>query len=111
MTKMLTTAALMAGLFVGGGFADADVPTIADMAACNEEARDAVQRRAAFPTAVDEARAEDSRQATQNTIERTDATATMTESADPQIQGMDVVGAKDAAYRAGYRVCMRKKGF
>ena len=111
MTKRLTTAALMAGLCIGGGFADAAVPTVADMTACNEEAREAVRGRTAFPTTTDEARAENSRQAAPNTIERTDATGTITESADPQIQGMDAVGARDAAYRAGYRVCMRKKGF
>ena len=111
MTKTLTGCGLVAALFVAGGFADADVPTIADVLACNEEAREAVRGRMASPTAKDEARAEDARTGRQNTTERTDASGKITQSADPQIEGMDAVGAKDAAYRAGYRVCMRKKGF
>ena len=34
-----------------------------------------------------------------------------TQSPDAQIHGMDAEGAKDPAYRAAYRVCMRKNGF
>ena len=37
--------------------------------------------------------------------------AHVTQSPDPQIHGMDGEGAKDATYRAAYRVCMRQKGF
>jgi len=110
MTKTLTAGGLLAVLFVGD-LAYADVPTAADMIACNEEARDAVRGRTTSPTAKDEARAEDARKGGRNTTERTDATGTITQSPDPQIEGMDARGAKDAAYRAGYRVCMRKKGF
>jgi hypothetical protein len=33
------------------------------------------------------------------------------ESADPPIHGMDADGAKNAAYQAAYRSCMRRKGF
>ena len=32
-------------------------------------------------------------------------------SSDPQIHGMSGEGAKDAAYQAAYRSCMRRKGF
>jgi hypothetical protein len=35
----------------------------------------------------------------------------VTHSPDLQIHGMDGEGAKDAAYRAAYRVCMRRDGF
>ena len=111
MTKTLTAWGFIAGLLVVGKLAHADVPTIADVTACNEQAREAVRGRTASPTAKDEARAEDARNGGRNTAERADATGTITQSPDPQIQGMDARGAKDAAYRAGYRVCMRKKGF
>jgi hypothetical protein len=33
------------------------------------------------------------------------------ESSDPQIHGMQGEGAKNAAYQAAYRSCMRRKGF
>src|SRR5213594_1804549 len=111
MTRTLTACGLTAALLVIGELVYADVPTVADVVACNEEAREAVRGRTASPTAKDEARAEDARKGGRNTTERTDATGTITQSPDPQIEGMDARGAKDAAYRAGYRVCMRKKGF
>ena|SRR2546425_11838286 len=111
MTKTLTAGGLVAALLVVGEFAHADVPTVADVTACNEEAREAVRGRTASPTAKDEARAADARKGGRSTTERADATGTITQSADPQIHGMDAGGSKDAAYRAGYRVCMRKKGF
>jgi hypothetical protein len=38
-------------------------------------------------------------------------TATVIESPDPQIHGMDAEGAKNPAYQAAYRSCMRRKGF
>ena len=44
MTKTLTAGGLLAVLFVGD-LAYADVPTAADMIACNEEAREAVRGR------------------------------------------------------------------
>jgi len=111
MTRMLTACGLLAALLVLGEGVHADVPTVADVIACNEEAREAVRGRTASPTAKDEAGAEDARKGGRNTTEGTDATGTLTQSPDPQIHGMDAGGAKNAAYRAGYRVCMRKKGF
>src|SRR5947199_10841123 len=110
MAKTRTAGGLLAVL-CGGDLAYADVPTAADMIACNEEAREAVRGRTTSPNAKDEARAEDARKGGRNTTERTDATGTITQSPDPQIEGMDARGDKDAAYRAGYRVCMRRKGF
>src|SRR5438128_6534599 len=79
MTKTLTAGGLLAVLFVGDP-AYADVPTAADMIACNEEAREAVRGRTTSPTAKDEARAEDARKGGRNTTERTDATGTITQS-------------------------------
>jgi hypothetical protein len=111
MTRTLTACGLTAALLVIGELVYADVPTVADVVACNEEAREAVRGRTASPTAKDEARAADARKGGRNTTEGTDVTGTITQSADPQIQGMDAGGAKDAAYRAGFRVCMRRKGF
>src|SRR2546430_11963337 len=111
MTKTLTACGLMAVLCVVGELAYADVPTVADMIACNEEAREAVRGRTTSPNAKDEARAEDTRKGGRNTTGRTDATGTITQSPDTQIEGIDSRGAKDAAYRASYRVCMRRKGF
>jgi hypothetical protein len=32
-------------------------------------------------------------------------------SEDPQLAGIDPEGAKDPAYQAAYRTCMRKSGF
>jgi hypothetical protein len=37
--------------------------------------------------------------------------ATVIESPDPQIHGMDAEGAKNPGYQAAYRSCMRRKGF
>ena len=66
----------------GGEPVYADVPTIGDVTVCSEEAREAVRARTASPTAKDEAWAEDARKG----------------------------GTTSAAYRAGYRVCVRKEG-
>jgi hypothetical protein len=106
----------MAALIGIPGSARADVPTALDAAACNRRAREDVQRGTACPIARDTARAEDARRAEKARQggpgpARADRAATVTRSPDPQIDGMDAQGAKDAAYRAAYRVCMRKKEF
>ena len=87
--------------------AHADVPTIADMTACNQEAQEGFRDRSASPTSTDQAAANAARRGR-------DVTATgaaVTQSEHPQIDGMDAAGATDAEYRAAYRVCMRKRGF
>jgi hypothetical protein len=94
------------------GPASGAVPTAEDFEGCNAEARDAVQTGAASPqtaepTAKDERHAARARQGDQPT----DPTGTVTQSPDPQIEGMDAEGAKDPVYRAAYRTCMRKRGF
>ena len=117
LTRTLAVAtAFVAGLCVGSGVAHADVPTVGDIAACNQEAREGLRAGTASPTSKDEAGAHAARKARAETVELLGATGPgatgrLAQSADPQIHGMDVEGARDAAYRAAYRVCMRKNGF
>jgi len=102
---------LCAALHGAFGIALAEVPTAGDIAACNQEARERVPGSAASPTSKDEVGADAARRAGEGTIEGHGATVAGTQSSDPQIHGMGGEGAKDAAYRAVYRVCMRRKGF
>ena len=90
------------------GPADAQVPTAADYAACNQEAPDAVKARTASPTTGDLARADTVRADITTSVGNK---ATVIESSDPQIHGMSAEGARTAAYQAAYRSCMRRKGF
>lgn len=89
----------------------AQVPKAEDISACNMEAQRAVRTGTApgdapLPNAKDHSRAAEAR-----------STATGpnagrgTKSDDPQLAGMDTEGAKDPAYQAAYRTCMRKAGF
>jgi hypothetical protein len=80
------------------------VPTAQNFAACNAEARDALKARsadsaAASPIMKDQQRADDARR---GEPKRSD---------DAQLAGMDPDGAKNPAYQAAYRTCMRKSGF
>jgi hypothetical protein len=86
--------------------AHADVPTVADMTACNQEAQEGFRDRSASPTSKDQAAANAARRGRDGTV-----TGTVTQSEQPQIDGMDAAGSTDAEYRAAYRVCMRKRGF
>ena len=108
-----TRTLAVAMLLVTGvsGIARADVPAGGDIFSCNEEARQQARGRGTTPTGKDEAGAEAARTAGTAIGDSRDSTAAMTQSSDPQIHGMDGEGAKDAAYRAVYRVCMRRKGF
>jgi hypothetical protein len=79
------------------------VPNAQNFAACNAEARDAVKSRsgegtAASPLMKDRQRAGEARQGEPDRQ-------------DPQLAGIDPEGAKDPAYQAAYRTCMRKSGF
>ena len=98
-------------LYLTPGIAHADVPTVGDMTACNQEARDGSQQRSTSPTSKDQVDAEAARRGRAGGVIPQGSTAAVTQSEDPQIHGMDVQGATDAAYRAAYRVCMRKRGF
>ena len=102
---------VVAGLHGALGIAHADVPTAGHVAACNQEAQDGVKGPAASPTSKDEAGADAARKASTITVARQGEPVAETQSADPQIQGMGGEGAKNAAYRAAYRVCMRQSGF
>ena len=89
----------------------ADLPTIVDMTTCNQEARKESRDRSASPTSKDQVDAETARRGREDAAPQSGATGAVTQSEDPQIHGMDAHGATDAAYRAAYRVCMRKRGF
>ena len=97
------------------GTAEGQVPTAADITACNEDAPRAMKAGSASPTGGDHARADTARRSATPTS-ATSATAApapdgVVESSDPQIHGMQRAGAGDAAYQAAYRSCMRRKGF
>jgi hypothetical protein len=88
------------------------VPKAEDIAACNVEAQRAVRAGtvsgdSAQPNVKDHDRAAEAR--------RTEGTAQTVpggvKSDDPQLAGMSPEGAKDPAYQAAYRTCMRKAGF
>jgi hypothetical protein len=85
----------------------AEVPTSADVAACNEDAPDAIKTGSASPTVGDHTRAEGVR----GDATTANVTVRVIQSSDPQIHGMEAEGAKDAAYQAAFRSCMRRKGF
>jgi len=97
-------------VFATARIAYPQVPKAEDIAACNMEARRAVQggtgsRESAVPTAKDQSRAAEAR--------GTEARAQNSGGgkSDPQLEGIDTEGAKDPAYQAAYRTCMRKSGF
>jgi hypothetical protein len=98
-------------LHLGSVIVHADVPTIADMTACNQEAQEESRARSASPTSKDQVGAEAARRQPSGAAAIPGAVGAVTQSEDPQIHGMDAHGATDAAYRAAYRVCMRRRGF
>ena len=111
-TRTLTIVpVLFVGLLGVAGPAGADVVTVSHIVACNQEAREGVTGRGASPTPKDEAGALAARKQRADTALRPGATPPATQSEDPQIHGMDGEGALDGAYRASYRVCMRRSGF
>jgi hypothetical protein len=85
-----------------------DVPTSVDFLACNQQAPQAIKAGHASPTTNDHVRAERAR--AQAVTSSAPPTA-LVESADPQVHGMEAEGARNAAYQAAYRSCMRRKGF
>ena len=92
------------------GTVDGEVPTAADVAACNTEAPHAVKAGTVSPISGDLVRADRVRGGTMTT-NSTDFPGRVIESSDPQIHGMEAEGAKSATYQAAYRSCMRRKGF
>jgi hypothetical protein len=86
------------------------IPTTADVTACNDEAPRAVKAGTASPIPGDHARAAGAR-AAGRTVSSTDVPGKALESSDPQLHGMQSEGARDATYQAAYRSCMRRRGF
>src|SRR5262245_6696363 len=83
------------------------VPKAEDIAACNLEAQRSVRAgmgstESALPNTKDRNRADQARETAKLDGAKSD---------DPQLAGIDPEGAKDAAYQAAYRTCMRKAGF
>jgi hypothetical protein len=84
--------------------ATGSVPTGFDFASCNMHAGDAVRigsraASSAVPNPKDRQRADDAQRG--GTPKPDDA----------QLSGIDPEGAKDPAYQAAYRICMRRGGF
>jgi len=103
---------LFATLILGAPtLADADVPKPEDIVACNREAQEATVKgndsRGASPNAGDHSRAADARRGTASSAR----SGGDPRESDPQLDGMDPEGARDPAYQAAYRTCMRKAGF
>ena len=95
---------IVVALLLAASTGPTSVPNAENFAACNAEARDALKRPsadspAASPIMKDEQRAGEARR---GEAKRSD---------DAQLTGMDPDGAKDPAYQAAYRSCMRKSGF
>jgi hypothetical protein len=95
---------IIAALLLAASTGATSVPTPENVAACNAEARDALKRPAAdspaaSPITKDAQRADEARRGEPT---RTD---------DAQLTGIDPEGAKNPAYQAAYRSCMRKSGF
>lgn len=98
--------------FVASTAVDADVPTAENVAACNTEAQDAISpgsaaRGNAMPNTSDHSRAAQARQNETSS----ETPGRVTRSPDAQLDGMDGDGAKDPAYQAAFRGCMRRRGF
>ena len=89
---------------------DGEVPTSEDVATCNQQAPQAIKAGTASPTPDDHARADRVRAGSPAT-DSGEIRGTAIESPDPQIHGMEAEGARNAAYQAAYRSCMRRKGF
>lgn len=90
--------------------AGADVPTSADVVACNAEAPHAVRAGTFAPNRADHDRAAVAR----GNAPATSATSigdTGVVSSDPQIHGMAAAEAEHPTYQAAFRSCMRGKGF
>jgi hypothetical protein len=99
-------------VFATSGVGYPQVPKAEDIAACNAEAQHAVNAGTTsgdspLPTAKDHSRASEAR-STKATEQDAGGGA---KSDDPQRSGMNTEGAKDPAYQAAYRTCMRKGGF
>jgi hypothetical protein len=88
------------------------VPKAEHITVCNTEAARAVNAGTSsgdspLPNAKDHSRAAEARSTKATGQDAGDGA----KSDDPQVSGMNTEGAKDPAYQAAYRTCMRKAGF
>lgn len=115
-SRTLTGLFVAASIVVPAGAAQAQQPTISDIAICNEEAQAKAGSPSASPgpppTAPPAPRAQPKEQADAPTLTRKPGTQTdpsgsiIVQSPDPLLQGMATDGLTDPAYRTAYRDCM-----
>ena len=87
------------------------VPKAEDIAACNAEAQRAVKAGKASSDSTDPTAKDHSRAAEARGTKGSEQAPSGGAKDDPQVAGMDAEGAKNPAYQAAYRTCMRKAGF
>ncbi|MBI1735798.1 MAG: hypothetical protein HYR51_11550 [Candidatus Rokubacteria bacterium] len=87
----------------------AQVPKPEDMASCNEKAKSEVETASASPRTDREVAPPDAKGGV--LAGSPPATTAAAQEKDPQLQGIDAGGAKDPAYVAAYKTCMRQAGF
>ena len=107
MRRQAVTVSAAVVIFATSSVGYPQVPKADDIAACNLEAQRALRAgkdsaESALPNTKDQSRAADARKPGKVDAAKSD---------DPQLAGMDPEGAKDPAYQAAYRTCMRKAGF
>jgi hypothetical protein len=105
--QALTVFAVAFIFFATSSVGYPQVPKADDIVACNVEAQRAVRAgtgsaESALPNTKDQSRATEARKTAKGGGVKSD---------DPQLAGIDPDGAKDPAYQAAYRTCMRKAGF
>jgi hypothetical protein len=111
MRRQVVTLIVAAVVFGSSSIGRAQVPKAEDIAACNMEAQHTVRKGAASPDSA-QPNTKDHRRAEARRMEPTSqGAAGGTQSDDPQLAGMDTEGARDPAYQAAYRTCMRRAGF
>jgi hypothetical protein len=119
MTRIIGASLALVFLAVSTGAAQ--VPKPEDMTSCNEQAKSELETASASPRSEPVARggattgtppinpgAESPRPTDSG---KAPATSVAAQEKDPQLQGIDPEGAKDPAYVAAYKACMRKAGF
>jgi hypothetical protein len=108
-------------VFVTCTGAAAQVPKPEDMKSCNEKAKSELSTASASPRLEPEAKGGlnagtppiDPHGSSPRPAEsgKPPATSVAAEEKDPQLQGIDPEGARDPAYVAAYKTCMRQAGF
>ena len=99
----------------------AQVPKPEDMKSCNEKAKSELETASASPRTDRDVKSGPTagsppinpNAASPRPAEsgKAPATSVAVQEKDPQLQGIDPEGAKDPAYVAAYKTCMRQAGF